>query len=57
MPIGYCARLLGKSGLKLKFNIDIHHGLIDTDYRDEIGVIMFNRSDKPFLVEKYMRIA
>ncbi len=48
-----------RSGLAFKHGITLANGIgtIDADYPDEIGVLLLNTSDKPFIVEKGMRIA
>ncbi|MFA5930692.1 MAG: dUTP diphosphatase [archaeon] len=47
----------GRSGLSMKQGIDTFGGVIDEDYRGEIGVILFNSSKKPFEINKYDRVA
>jgi dUTP pyrophosphatase len=37
--------------------IDVGAGVIDEDYRGEIGVVLFNHSQEDFLVKKGDRIA
>ena len=37
--------------------IDVGAGVIDSDYRGEIKVLLFNFSDKDFVINKYDRIA
>ena len=32
-------------------------GTIDSDYRGEVGVILINHGDEPFVIERGMRIA
>lgn len=39
-----------------RFDADVVYGLIDEDYRGEVGVIVINRSE-PFTVKKGQRIA
>lgn len=48
-----------RSGLAFKHGITLANGIgtIDADYPDEIGVLLLNTGDKPFVVEKGMRIA
>ena len=46
-----------RSGLALAHHIDIGGGVIDQDYRGNIGVILYNHSDKPFIVTRGDRIA
>lgn len=59
IPDGYCGLLLGRSGLALKHGICLANGigLIDADYRGEIGVVLQNNGGEPFKVEDGMRIA
>ena len=52
----FCAHLVGRSGLTLKGFI-VHHGLIDPNYRGEIGVICQNITDEPMTFPKGSRIA
>lgn len=40
MSSGWVAFLKEKSGLALKRNVEVHGGVIDADYRGEIGVIV-----------------
>ena len=46
-----------RSGLALKNGIDIMAGIIDEDYRGDIGVILINLGDKPFEVKIGDKIA
>ena len=59
IPNGCCGLLLGRSGLALKHGICLANGvgLIDSDYRGELGVILQNNGGEPFKVEDGMRIA
>jgi dUTP pyrophosphatase len=56
---GYCAMLLPRSGLGVKHGIVLANlvGLIDADYQGPLMVALWNRSDKPFVVEPMERIA
>jgi dUTP pyrophosphatase len=51
------ARVAPRSGLSLKKGITTGAGVIDSDYRNAIGVILFNMSDEDFVVTKGDRIA
>lgn len=51
------AQIAPRSGLAHKNFIHVGAGVIDSDYRGNIGVILFNFSDKDFIVEKGDRIA
>jgi dUTP pyrophosphatase len=56
---GTCAFVLPRSGLAYKKGITIPNspGLIDSDYRGEICVILRNESNEPFTIEDGDRIA
>lgn len=51
------ARVAPRSGLALKKGITTGAGVIDADYRNAVGVILFNQSDEDFVVSKGDRIA
>jgi dUTP pyrophosphatase len=51
------ARVAPRSGLTLKKGITTGAGVIDSDYRNTIGVVLFNHSDEEFIVSKGDRIA
>jgi len=59
LPSGYEAQIRPRSGLALKHGIGIVNspGTIDADYRGEIGIIVINLGEQPFVVERGMRIA
>ncbi len=59
IPEGYEAQIRPRSGLALKSGITLLNtpGTIDPDYRGELKIIMANFGDKPFTVERGMRIA
>lgn len=59
IPEGYEGQMRPRSGLALKHGIGMLNapGTIDADYRGEIGVILFNFSDKPFTVHRGDRVA
>lgn len=59
LPEGTCAMVLPRSGLALKKSITIPNspGLIDSDYRGDICVILRNEGTEPFVVEDGDRIA
>ena len=48
-----------RSGLAAKSNISVLNtpGTIDSDYRGEIKIILFNHGDQEFLVKKNARVA
>lgn len=59
IPEGYEGQVRPRSGLALKHGIGMLNGpgTIDADYRGEIGIILFNFSDKPFAIHRGDRIA
>lgn len=59
LPMGYEAQIRPRSGLALKKGISLPNtpGTIDADYRGEVGVILINLGDEPFVIERGNRIA
>lgn len=57
LPEGCYGRVAPRSGLAVKNCIDVGAGVIDEDYRGNVGVVMFNHSDLEFTVAKGDRIA
>jgi dUTP pyrophosphatase len=59
LPVGYEAQVRPRSGLAAKKGITVLNspGTIDADYRGEIGVILVNLSNEPFVIEIGERIA
>jgi dUTP pyrophosphatase len=59
LPEGYEAQIRPRSGLALKHGISLVNspGTIDADYRGEIGVILINHGEVPFLLKRGERIA
>ena len=58
VPVGYEIQIRPRSGLALKSGITVLNapGTIDSDYRGDIGVILYNASDKGFVIETGDRI-
>jgi dUTP pyrophosphatase len=58
LPVGYEAQIRPRSGLALKKGITVLNspGTIDADYRGEIGIILINLSNEPFVVQDGERI-
>lgn len=58
LPKGYECQLRPRSGLALRHGVTLLNspGTIDADYRGEIGVIMVNISDTPFVINDGERI-
>lgn len=56
---GYEAQIRPRSGLALKHGITVLNapGTIDADYRGEVGVVLINHSNTPFVITRGERIA
>jgi dUTP pyrophosphatase len=54
---GTFGHILPRSGLALKNGIHIGAGVIDSDYRGNVGVLLFNLSSEPFYIKRGDRIA
>lgn len=59
IPDGYEAQVRPRSGLALKYGITVLNtpGTVDGDFTGNIGVILINLSDTPFIVTPGERIA
>ena len=57
LPEGCYGRIAPRSGLAAKNFIDVGAGVVDEDYRGNLGVVMFNHSDLEFAIAKGDRIA
>ena len=57
VPEGCYGRVAPRSGLAAKKFIDVGAGVIDYDYRGNVGVVLFNFGDEDFKVSKGDRIA
>lgn len=57
IPNDCYGRVAPRSGLTLKKGLDVGAGVVDSDYRDSIRVILFNHSNEDFSIQKGDRIA
>jgi dUTP pyrophosphatase len=59
LPPGYEAQVRPRSGLALRHGVTVLNspGTIDADYRGEIGVILINHGNVPFVVSRGTRVA
>jgi dUTP pyrophosphatase len=59
LPDGVEAQIRSRSGLSLKHGVCVLNapGTIDPDYRGELGAVLINFGDVPFLIERGERIA
>ena len=56
-PSGTYARIAPRSGLALKHNLSIGAGVVDADYRGEVGILLINNGTAPYHVAVGDRIA
>lgn len=57
IPEGYVGLVWDKSGMASKFGIKTMAGVIDSGYRGEVKILLYNLSMEEFKVEKGMKIA
>lgn len=57
IPKGYYGQIQGRSGLAAKYGIITLGGVIDSTYRGEVKVILFNGGREPVEIKKGYRIA
>lgn len=57
LPSGTYGRIAARSGLALKYQIDVGGGVIDMDYRGNIGIILFTHGNHEFNVKRGDRVA
>lgn len=57
IPAGYAGFVWDKSGLAVKNHIKTMAGVIDSNYRGELLVVLTNLGKEPYYIEKGMKIA
>ncbi|XP_073986254.1 deoxyuridine triphosphatase isoform X2 [Rhodnius prolixus] len=57
LPEGCYGRIAPRSGLAWKNHIDVGAGVVDADYRGNIGVVLFNHGSEDFVIKEGDRIA
>lgn len=57
IPCGIYGKIEGRSGLASKYGIDVMAGVIDSNYRGEIKVLLINHGEEDFKIEVGDRIA
>lgn len=59
LPPGFEAQVRPRSGLAAKNGVTVLNspGTIDADYRGEVGVILINHGQEPFIITRGLRIA
>lgn len=56
IPEGHYGRIASRSSLA-KLGLDTRGGVIDSDYRGEVKVLLYNSTERDFLIKKEERIA
>jgi dUTP pyrophosphatase len=56
-PPGTYVRIAPRSGLALKNGVDVLAGVVDSDYRGQIGVVLINLGNETFNIEPGTRVA
>ena len=57
IPVGNYGRIAPRSGLAVKNFIDVGAGVVDSDYRGEVKVLLFNFGEVDFKIAKGDRVA
>jgi dUTP pyrophosphatase len=57
IPPGFYGRIAPRSGLAIRFGLDVLAGVIDSDYRGEIMCVLINHGEEPATFEPGDRIA
>ena len=57
IPHGFYGRVVERSGLAFRQHLHCGSGVIDSDYRGEVRVLVYNFSDQAFVIERGMRFA
>jgi dUTP pyrophosphatase len=57
IPPGHVGLVWPRSGLAVRHGIDTMAGVIDSDYRGEVRVVLVNHGEEPFRVARGDRIA
>lgn len=57
VPDGHMGHILPRSSLALHEGLDVGAGVLDSDYRGAVGVVMFNHTDKDYVVKQGQKCA
>lgn len=57
VPPGFWIRIESRSGLQFKHSLQAFNGIIDNQYRGDMGIRVLNHSDKDYTAKKGDRIA
>jgi len=57
IPEGFVGLIWDKSGLASKFGLHVLAGVVDSSYRGEVKVVVYNLSQKPYQFKKGEQVA
>ncbi|CAK9827607.1 Deoxyuridine 5'-triphosphate nucleotidohydrolase [Anthophora retusa] len=57
VPEGTYGRIAPRSGLAWKSHVDVGAGVIDADYRGNVGIVLFNHSNEDLKISAGDRVA
>ena len=57
IPYGYYGKVASRSGNSFNYGIEVGAGIIDSNYRGEIKILLYNHSNKDVIFTKNKRIA
>lgn len=57
VPEGFYGRIAPRSGLAIKYGLDVLAGVVDADYRGEIMCALINHGEQAVEIEAGMRVA
>ena len=59
LPTGHELQIVSRSGMALKHGVIVLNapGIIDEDYRDEVGVVLINHGSEPYTISPGDRVA
>lgn len=57
IPTGHYGRVAPRSGLAVRHCVDVAAGVVDSDYRGEVGVVLVNHGAAEFCVRAGDRVA
>jgi dUTP pyrophosphatase len=57
IPQGFYGKIESRSGVSFRYGVETGAGVVDSGYRGEIGIKLYNTTDKPYHIKKGDRIA
>jgi dUTP pyrophosphatase len=57
IPVGYVGKIVSRSGLSFELGLEVGAGLIDSGYRGEIRINLYNHGKSSVVISKGDRIA